>query len=104
MSDYAIHHLNDDGADGAILGTAPDIDTARQLGDEQAADPDYPWYRIYRNGEHVETCQSYPSGYYDPEHDGAPPIPTDRESWPRPVDRRHQKEMRGQMTDHQPPL
>ena len=31
---------------GAIIGTAPDVDAARRLGDEQAADPDYPWYRI----------------------------------------------------------
>ena len=70
-----------------VIGTAPDVDAARRLGDEQAADPDYPWYRISRAGEHVETTQSFPTEYYDPERDAVPPpvpSPEDRASWPRP--------------------
>ena len=105
MSDYIVNHLNDDGTVGAKIGTAPTMDEARQLGDELAADPDYPWYQIYCDGEHVETCQSYPSEVYDPERDGVPPpVPENRESWPRPVDRRHQQKAREAMKDHDPPL
>ena len=49
-------------------------------------------YRISRAGEHVETAQSFPTEYYDPERDGVPPpvpSPEDRAAWPRPVDRAH---------------
>ena len=105
MKEYVVHHLNDDGTDGAVIGTAPDMDQARELGDEQAADPDYPWYRIYCAGEHIETCQTYPHDYYDPERDGLPPpFPTARESWPRPVDRTYLRQRREDMKHHDPPL
>ena len=40
MKEYVVRHLKDDGTEGAVIGTAPDVD------DEQAADPDYPWYTI----------------------------------------------------------
>ena len=46
MKEYVVRHLKDDGTEGAVIGTAPDVDRARALGDEQAADPDYPWYTI----------------------------------------------------------
>ena len=107
MSDYVVHHLNDDGTSGAVIGTAPDVAAARRLGDEQAADPDYPWYQISRAGEQVETAQSFPTEYYDPERDGVPPpvpSPEDRAVWPRPVDRAHYERRREQMKGHQPPL
>lgn len=89
MSDYFVHNLNNDGTDGDLLGTVPDVVAARKLGVEQAADPDYPWYRSYRDGKHVETCQAYPEGFYDPDRDDVPPVPSDedRALWPRPVDR-----------------
>ena len=84
MSEYIVHHLNDDGTDGAVIGTASSVEEARELGDEQAADPDYPWYRIYRDGKHVETAQAYPADYYDPERAGISPVPTpeQRAAWP----------------------
>ena len=105
MKEYVVRHLKDDGTEGAVIGTAPDVDRARALGDEQAADPDYPWYTISRDGKHVETVQWYPHGVYDPERDGVPPpFPAGRALWPRPVDRRHQKEYREAMQDHDPPL
>ena len=106
-SEYVVRHLRDDGTAGAVIGTAPDVDAARRLGDEQAADPDYPWYRITRAGEHVETAQSFPADYYDPERDGVPPpvpSPEDRAAWPRQVDRSHFKAIREDMSDHDPPL
>ena len=88
MKEYVVRHLKDDGTEGTVIGTAPDVDRARALGDEQAADPDYPWYTISRAGKHVETVQWYPHGVYDPERDGVPPpFPAGRALWPRPVDR-----------------
>ena len=105
MKEYIVRHLKDDGTEGAVIGTAPDVDRARALGDEQAADPDYPWYTISRDGKHVETVRVYPHGVYDPERDGVPsPFPAGRALWPRPVDRRHLKENREAMQDHDPPL
>ena len=106
MSEYVVHHLNDDGTDGAVIGTAASVEEARELGDEQAADPNYPWYRIYRDGKHVETVQAYPADYYDPERAGIPPVPTpeQRAAWPRPVDRSYRKALLEDMKDHDPPL
>ena len=61
----------------------------------------------HQTDEHhgAEAVQSYPHGGYDPERDGVPPpFPAGRALWPRPVDRRHLKENREAMQDHDPPL
>ena len=106
MKEYVVRHLKDDGTEGTVIGTAPDVDRARALGDEQAADPDYPWVH---DKPRWKACRDrsvvYPHGVYDPERDGVPPpFPAGRALWPRPVDRRHQKEYREAMQDHDPPL
>ena len=107
MSEYLVVHLNDDGTEGAKIGAAPSMAAAREIGDEQAADPDYPWYRVYRGAEIVEDCQSYHDDFYSPERDGVPPpdlAPGQRATWPRPVARTYLRALREAKLEHDPPL
>ena len=57
----------DDGSDGAVIGHAATVTEAHDVGKSKCSDPDYPWYRIDRNGKMVSRVNAMPGGEWDPD-------------------------------------